>query len=279
MRLLCASWAALTVGCGLDASAVAQSPRRARPAPNNRPPAERDGARHFRGVRRTSAAAALAMLLQSTTVRTEILPLLARRADVLAEVRQKVHQALDRKPPGAISHQHGDVRLLDPEDLAGLGLGRPRALMSLPSAVVRLHGRWTYSRVEFLSLPRCSSPDPTEPTKILPITFLVVRPESYGGVPGRGFVGVWPAWPWYWAIRVRSTRRRRRTGTTARLTGITIRTCRAARSRGCRFRWVRRRLSKCCEIDRGLILMLQCTRRCGRPGPPSRRCGRRNSAT
>ena len=61
--------------------------------------------------------------------------LLARRADsdfhVLAEVRQKLHQALDRKHPRAIPHQRGDVRLLDAEDLAGLGLGQTARLDEL----------------------------------------------------------------------------------------------------------------------------------------------------
>jgi hypothetical protein len=59
----------------------------------------------------------------------------ARRADcdfnVLAEVSQKLHQALDRKRPGAIPHQRGDVRLLDAEDLARLGLGQTARLDEL----------------------------------------------------------------------------------------------------------------------------------------------------
>ena len=42
--------------------------------------------------------------------------------DVLAEGGEEVHQAFDGKGAGAVAHQGGNVRLLDAEDLAGIGL-------------------------------------------------------------------------------------------------------------------------------------------------------------
>jgi hypothetical protein len=42
--------------------------------------------------------------------------------DVLAEGGEEVHEALDGKGAGAVAHQGGNVRLLDAEDLAGIGL-------------------------------------------------------------------------------------------------------------------------------------------------------------
>lgn len=51
---------------------------------------------------------------------------LPRRAhcglNVLPEGGQKLHQALHGKGTGPSAHEDGDVRLPDPEDLAGLGL-------------------------------------------------------------------------------------------------------------------------------------------------------------
>ena len=40
----------------------------------------------------------------------------------MAEGGKKIHQALDGETAGGVAHQRGDVRLLDAEDFAGLGL-------------------------------------------------------------------------------------------------------------------------------------------------------------
>jgi hypothetical protein len=51
--------------------------------------------------------------------------------DVLAQLGQELHEALGRKDPRPVAHQGRDVRLLDAEDLAGLGLGQPTILDQL----------------------------------------------------------------------------------------------------------------------------------------------------
>ncbi len=45
--------------------------------------------------------------------------------NVLTKSREKVHEALDGKGPGLASHEAGNMRLLDPQYLAGLCLSKP----------------------------------------------------------------------------------------------------------------------------------------------------------
>src|SRR2546429_2690559 len=42
--------------------------------------------------------------------------------NVLSQGSEELHEALDREDAGAVSHQSGNVRLLDPKNLAGFSL-------------------------------------------------------------------------------------------------------------------------------------------------------------